>query len=150
MRHRRKKNGTARGAACGRGYISVMENKKRKWIHKDAAAGQWFELSFNEQMGNIGSEVGQARLSQGKDEQLFRGAVERALELFDLSLMDSRWRSPLGQASGRLREINRAREVFCDAAFNEGREYKTSLTDLDNYFFHFAYAARNQLDKADG
>jgi hypothetical protein len=65
---------------------------------------------------------------------LFWAAVERALELFDLTLEDARWQ-------GRRREIARAREVFLDAVFG-GREYKSSLKDLTRYFDMFAYAAR--------
>lgn len=102
--------------------------------HKELAKGRWFELSFNEQMGNIGSEVSRANNWQGKDEKLFQGAVERALELFDLTLSDSRWR-------GRCREIARAREVFCDAVYG-GKLYKSSFPDLVRYFDKFAYAAR--------
>ena len=78
-------------------------------IHKNLGAGKWRTLSFAEQMGNIGSEVSRAGRWQGKDEKLFQGAIERALELFDLTLEDPRWHG------GRLREIARSREVFCDA-----------------------------------
>lgn len=104
------------------------------YIHKDLAAGRWFELSLYEQLGNIGSEVSRARRWQGKDEKLFQGAVERALDLFDLTLSDMRWK-------GRLYEIGRAREVFCDA-ISGGKEYKSSLDDLQKYFDQFAYIAR--------
>lgn len=97
-------------------------------------ADRWQELSLAEQLGNIGSEVSRALHWRDKDEDLFRGAVERALELLDLTLGDSRWR-------GRLKEIARAREVFCDAVLG-GKEYQNSLEDLDRYFFHFAMAAR--------
>lgn len=103
--------------------------------HKELAAGRWFELSLAEQLGNIGSEVFRASRSQGKDETTFRLAVERALELFDLTLEDGRWR-------GRRFEIARAREVFCDAVYG-GKLYKSELEDLMPYFDHFALAARN-------
>lgn len=95
---------------------------------------RWQQLSFAEQMGNIGSEVSRALHWDGKDKKLFDGAVERALELFDFTLEDQRW-------SGRLREIGRAREVFCDVVFGDG-VYRSSLRELDEYFFHFALAAR--------
>lgn len=62
------------------------------------------------------------------------GAFERALELLDLTLADSRWR-------GRRKEIARARELLCDAA-GGGREYGTTLEDLDRYFLAFAVVAR--------
>jgi len=63
-----------------------------------------------------------------------QNAIDRAFELLDLTIADSRWRS-------RLKEIVRTRELLADAMFG-GKEYKTSLKDLDRYFFHFALAAR--------
>ncbi|MEK7576384.1 MAG: hypothetical protein AAB482_01685 [Patescibacteria group bacterium] len=110
---------------------------ERKLIHKTLAAGRWSELSLFEQLGNIGSEVGRARKTQGKDEKLFWGAVDRALELFDLTLEDRRW-------NGRHQEIARAREVFCDAVYG-GREYQSSLGALESYFMSFALATRQNL-----
>lgn len=106
----------------------------KKIIHKELASGRWFKLSLAEQLANIGSEVNRARRWQGKDENIFWGAVERALELFDLTLKDQRWR-------GRLREIARVREVFCDAVLGE-KNYQTSLKDLERYFLPFALFAR--------
>ena len=102
--------------------------------HARLAGGQWYTFSLAEQLGNIGSEVHRARLSQGKDEIRFQNARDRALELFDLTLMDARWH-------GRLREIGRAREVFCDAVLG-GNEYDSTLESLEPYFDHFALAAR--------
>lgn len=103
-------------------------------IHKNLASGKWGTLSLIEQMGNIGSEVSRAGRWQGKDEKLFQGASERALELFDLTLEDPRWHG------GRLREIARSREVFCDA-ISGGKEYNSSLESLNRYFLNFAFAA---------
>ena len=94
----------------------------------------WQKLSFYEQMGNIGSEVGRALNWQNKDEKSYNNAIDRALELLDLTIADSRWR-------GRLKEIVRARELLADAMFG-GKEYKTTFEDLNTYFFHFALAAR--------
>ena len=102
--------------------------------HKDLAKRRWFQLSLAEQFANIGSEVGRAKRGQGKDKKLFWGAVERALELFDLTLQDLRWRK-------RLREIARLREVFCDAVMG-GREYGSKLRDLEKYFLYFAILAQ--------
>jgi hypothetical protein len=103
------------------------------FIHKELAAGGWQKLSLKEQIGNIGSEVSRAAKWQNKNDELFIGAVERALELFDLTLGDPRW-------NGRLREIARAREVFCDAVYG-GKLYKSSFDDLQKYFDQFALAA---------
>lgn len=107
------------------------------FIHKELAGGRWFQLSLKEQLGNIGSEVNRAKNWQGKDEKNFESAVDRALDLFDLTLADERWK-------GRRWEIARAREVFCDAVYG-GKLYKSSLTDLVKYFDHFAIAARSSI-----
>lgn len=108
----------------------------RKIFHKELRSGGWSKLSLIEQLANIGSEVGRAGKWQGKDENIFWGAVARALELFDLTLMDSRWK-------GRLREIARVREVFCDAAFG-GKNYQSSIKDLERYFLLFTVLVRRQ------
>lgn len=108
----------------------------QQFIHKDLAAGRWFKLSLAEQMGNIGSEVSRARLTQGVNQQRFQNAMDRALELFDLTISDSRWK-------GRLKEIGRARDVFCDAILG-GKEYNSFLPDLEKYFNQFALASRRQ------
>jgi hypothetical protein len=110
---------------------------KTQLLHQNLASGRWFTFSLFEQLGNIGSEVGRARKTQGKDEKLFWGAVDRTLELFDLTLRDPRW-------NGRRREIARAREVFCDAVYG-GKEYHSSLDALEAYFMPFAIAARQNL-----
>ncbi len=104
--------------------------------HNALAAGRWRELSLAEQLGNIGGEVSRALRWRDRDERLFGGAVLRALELFDLTLDDPRW-------LGRLREIARAREVFCDA-ISGGKEYGSKLEDLVRYFDAFALAARRE------
>lgn len=104
--------------------------------HVAMAQGSWSKLSLAEQLGNIGSEVGRAASWEKRDPKLSQGAAERALELFDLSLDDSRWHLPAKQ------EIARARELFCDALLGE-QSYKTSMKDLEPYFFNFAFLARN-------
>lgn len=103
-------------------------------IHKNLAEKGWRELSLCEQMANIGSEISRARNWQERDPQIFENGVNRALDLFELTLTDPRWR-------GRLREIARAREVFLDCVYGS-KEYKSSLSDLDRYFLSFAYCAR--------
>lgn len=108
--------------------------------HRELAAGRWHQLSLVEQLGNVGAEVGRMRRAHGRNEGRAAGAFERALELLDLTLADSRWR-------GRRREIARARELLCDAAAG-GREYGSTLEDLDRYFLWFAVAARRDRSDA--
>lgn len=106
-------------------------------LYQNLASGRWQTLSLIEQLSNIGSEVSRARRWFNRDQKLYEGAVLRTLELFDLTLADPRWK-------GRLREIARAREIFCDA-ITGGREYKSSLEDLDRYFFYYGFAARRHM-----
>jgi hypothetical protein len=104
-------------------------------LHPTLAAGRWYELTLMEQFGNIGSEVGRASRAKAQgNEQRLAGALDRALELFDLTLADPRWR-------GRLKEIARAREVVCDFLVGDN-EYGSTAESLDAYFLPFAIAAR--------
>lgn len=69
---------------------------------------KWFKLSLSEQMANIGSEVIRAiKWRQKGEKKHWEKAIERALELFDLTLSDRRWKN-------RAKEIARMREVICD------------------------------------
>ncbi|OHA67287.1 MAG: hypothetical protein A3C82_00030 [Candidatus Wildermuthbacteria bacterium RIFCSPHIGHO2_02_FULL_47_12] len=105
--------------------------------HAESNRGPWSKLSLAEQLGNVGSEVGRAAFFQNKDEARFRVCVDRALELFDMTMEDARWR-------GRLFEIARARELFCQAAAGEN-EYDTTLRDLERYLLPFAIEARKDF-----
>lgn len=98
---------------------------------------RWFSLTLAEQLGHIGSEVGRAAKWQNRDEKSFWGAVTRAMELFDLTQMDKRWKN-------RRVEIDRAREVFADAILG-GKEYNSFLPDLERYFMQFALLARSRI-----
>ena len=98
---------------------------------------RWFTLTLAEQLGHIGSEVGRATKWQGRDETLFWGAVTRAMELFDLTQIDKRWK-------GRRKEIDRSREIFADAVLG-GKEYQSFLSDIECYFMQFALVARSQV-----
>lgn len=101
--------------------------------HKELAAGRWFTLSLAEQMANIGSEVNRA-IKARDDLQRYENAINRAFELIYLTISDVRWRK-------RLRELTRFKEVFCDAVLG-GKEYGSTLEDLNKYLFQFAMAAR--------
>jgi hypothetical protein len=102
--------------------------------HPELAAGRWRRLSLAEQLANVGAEVGRMRRRHAAPEPAASAAFERALELLDLTLADPRWR-------GRRKEIARAREMLCDAAFG-GHEHGATLDELDRYFLAFAVLAR--------
>lgn len=109
-----------------------------KFMHAELAAGRWHTLSLDQQMGNIGSEVGRTIIAaRAGDNKRRDGAFARALELFDFTLTDPRWRFP------RKKEIARAREVFCDLIVG-GNTYHTDPESLDQYFLQFAIAAQRQ------
>lgn len=61
--------------------------------HPALAAGRWQTLPLMEQLGNVGSEVERAfrAHAQGRGDR-FEHALARALELFDLTANDPRWR----------------------------------------------------------
>ncbi len=103
--------------------------------HKELAAGRWFKLSLAEQLGNVGSEVARALTWQERGNVEYRGrAIERALELLDLTLMDVRHR-------GRLKEIARVREVLADYFYGDNR-FGSSPASWRSYFDAFAFATR--------
>ncbi len=112
-------------------------------LHKDSAAGGWWELSLYEQLGNVGSEVGRALRWKTRNPQIAQGAFERALDLMDLTLDDPRHR----QSVSRLRELARAREVLVDFLAGSN-EYQSTDDSLQRYFDAFAVAAALARERA--
>lgn len=89
-----------------------------------------------EQLGNIGSEVGRAITAKGRgNDQRMWSALDRALELFDLTIEDPRW-------VHRLKEVLRAREIVCDYLVGSNA-YGSTAESLETYFLAFAMAARS-------
>lgn len=106
--------------------------------HAELAAGRWAVLSLAEQLANIGSEVDRAIAAWGTQRwERFDRALARALELFDLTARDTRWRGH------RRREILRAREEFCRLFFDDKTGPEAAHT-LRQYFLHFAVLARHR------
>jgi len=61
-------------------------------LHKRAAAGAWARLELVEQLGNVGTEVDRTtKAHEAGRRRRFESALERALELFDLTAADPRW-----------------------------------------------------------
>ena len=104
--------------------------------HADLAAGRWESLTLVEQLANVGSEVDRAiKAHEAGRTDRRDAAVDRGLELFDLTAADQRWRGP------RRREVLRARGEFCALFWGE-HEQAGSAASLSRYFLHFAVAAR--------
>lgn len=97
----------------------------------------WHSLTLAEQLGNIGSEISRAnQWQQHKQNERFKQALERALELSDKTITDPRW-------AGRTKELIRMREVLA-ANFEESGESGATLPELETYLLDFALAARRQ------
>jgi hypothetical protein len=110
-------------------------------IHAGTAA-RWGEMALVDQLANVGSEVERAiRARDAGNVTRWGHAQARALELFDLTATDPRWRGP------RRREILRAREEFC-RLFHTSDTTPGSADGLRRYFLAFAVAARRRVGSA--
>src|SRR4030066_903232 len=101
--------------------------------HRGLASGRWNQLSFFEQMANIGSEVERALNWRAKNTQYSQLAFERALELLDLTICGEKKPS-------RLKELSRLREVLADY-FCGDNTYQSSEQNWRGYFYAFNHAA---------
>ena len=98
---------------------------------------RWAQLTFNEQMGNIGAEVGRAIIAhrEGKLDRETR-AIDRAIDLFSATV-----ETLIGtKYAYRLKEVLRARDEFLRLFFDG--TFETDAEKIDRYFMYFAYAAR--------
>ena len=106
--------------------------------HRQLAAGRWYQLSFIEQMANVGGEVERSLNWRAKNNTAYcQQAFERALELIDLTLEDKK-------NVNRLKELARLREAIVDF-FAGSNEFSTTDASWRKYFSSFAYAARRHL-----
>ena len=106
--------------------------------HAELAAGRWRALTLAEQLAHVGSEVDRAIVAwEAQRPDRFEKALARALELFDLTARDNRWRGH------RRREILRAREEFCRLFFEDHTPSGAART-LSAYFLRFAVLARRR------
>jgi len=99
--------------------------------------GRWALLTFNEQMGNIGSEVGRAILAH-KNGNIVREtrAIDRAIDLFSATV-----EVLIGtQYAYRLKEVLRARDEFLRLFFDG--TFDKDADNIERYFMYFAFAAR--------
>src|SRR5213080_669870 len=121
---------------------SFFLDRDMKLIHSSLAGGRWFTMSIAEQMANVGSEYERAlRWKERGNTGYFEHALDRMLELFDLTIEDPRWRNH------RLRELCRVREIVRDQLCSENPE-PWSRADFKDYFLAFGILARNERDRA--
>lgn len=105
-----------------------------KYQHKQLAQGRWFELTFFEQMANIGSEVERAISWKTKNNEYSKKAIERGLELLELTISDVKNRK-------RVKELMRLYEALVDYFYFDN-QFSSSDKLWQNYFYAFSYAAR--------
>jgi hypothetical protein len=102
--------------------------------HKDINIQKWALLSLEEQMANIGSEVGRAINWRNKNNPEYANMANiRALELFDLTLSTA-------HTLPALKEIARARELWLDFFIGENQYQQTQDQQL-KYFTGFNFLA---------
>lgn len=103
--------------------------------HQQLASGRWNKMPFFEQMANIGSEIERTlRWKEKGNKEYSKKAFERALELLEITISDSKNRS-------RLKELTRLRETLIDH-FEFSNEYHSTEKSWRNYFYSFNYASR--------
>ncbi len=103
--------------------------------HKNLSANRWSDLSFTEQMANIGSEVYRTSswLAKNNDEYSTK-AFERALELIDLTIECAQ-----EKRENALKELTRLREHFCKIFLDKDLE---AFGPTNKYFHYFALALK--------
>lgn len=105
--------------------------------HTSLENGRWVEMSFPQQMANIGSETSRVlkALQAGKDSRA-EGAFARAQELIDLTIKFGRLDSTLVVRSAMWEELCRFRELFCAAFLSRNL---ADLASLNKYLDQFAH-----------
>ena len=107
--------------------------------HVTLENGRWAELTFPQQMANIGSETSRAlkALETGKDSRA-EGAFGRAQELIDLTIKYGRANASAISRSAMLEELCRLRELYCKAFLERNI---SELAAFNRYFDKFAQVA---------
>lgn len=101
-------------------------------LHGGLTHERWERLSLADQLANIGTEVARAaRAKNRQDDSRLQQHFDLALELFEFTLDDERWRD-------QRVEIGRAREIVCDFLAGDN-EYESTAESLDAYFLPFSY-----------
>ena len=104
--------------------------------HRSLEKGRWAELSFPQQMANIGSETSRVlkALEAGKESRA-ESAFARFQELMDLTIRYGRAGQPASARSAMWEELCRFRELFCAAFLSRDL---ADLASLNKYLDRFA------------
>jgi hypothetical protein len=104
--------------------------------HASLENGRWAELSFPQQMANIGSETSRVlkALEAGKESRAI-SAFARFQELIDLTIRYGRMGEGPSARSAMWEELCRFRELFCAAFLSRDL---AELVSLNKYLDQFA------------
>ena len=107
--------------------------------HQGLENGRWAELSFPQQMANIGSETSRIyrALEAGKETRA-ESAFVRFQELVDLTIKYGRANASSMLRSAMLEELCRFRELYCKAFLERDL---VELAAFNRYLDHFAQVA---------
>lgn len=104
--------------------------------HSSLEKGRWAELSFPQQMANIGSETSRVlKALEARKENRAQSAFVRFQELIDLTIQYGRLNESKSARSAMWEELCRLRELYC-AAFLERN--LAELAAVNRYLDHFA------------
>lgn len=96
---------------------------------------RWYDMDIFQQMGNVYAEVGRTvNAYQSTDQKQFETALVRAVDLFDATI------EAHSTLQHRVSEILRAKNQFLSLFYDKTRP--EDWASLENYFMHFAVAAR--------
>lgn len=118
-----------------------IENVQHPGLHD----GKWDELTFPQQMGNIGSEVSRMlRWREKGNHERSEKAFYRALELLDLTIATVQYNNLSDDRTGmdsvrtgKMKELCRAREELCNL-FMEAETMDTDPVCTMRYYDQFA------------
>jgi hypothetical protein len=109
--------------------------------HPELVAGRWWGLSLVEQLADVGSEVERALDWASKNNPEYsRRALERGLELLDLTIADPRHLH-------RLKELTRPRETLLDYFLGDN-DFGSTEAAWRRYFAAFGLAAALQKERS--
>lgn len=104
--------------------------------HTSLEKGRWAELSFAQQMANIGSETSRVykALLAGKESRA-ESSFARFQELIDLTIRYGRQNESTAARSAMWEELCRLRELYCAAYLSRNLE---DLAAANRYLDQFA------------
>ena len=104
--------------------------------HTTLENGRWAELTFPQQMANIGSETSRVfkALQDGKYKRA-ESAFQRFQELIDLTIRFGRQNEPAVARSAMWEELCRFRELYCKAYLSKDL---SELLAANRYLDQFA------------